>query len=125
MKRLLPGLIGVLVLLVLVCSFRAQGQAEKVPDIKEIMAKLNKPTGIYFSLMRELKEEEPMWDEARQQSKTLTQLSAVLGKHTPPRGDRASWQALTKAYADNARATEQAVLRMDKAAALAALEKIS
>lgn len=100
------------------------GQGEKLPDIKEIMGKLNKPTGVYYSLSRELKEDEPMWDEAKQQSKLLAQLAAALPRNAPPKGDKASWDALAKTYTDNARAVNLAVQKMDKAAAQTALRKM-
>jgi hypothetical protein len=100
---------------------RVDAQKEKAPDIKEIMGKLNKPTGIYFSMARELKEDMPMWDEVQTQAKILAQQAAALVKTQPPKGDKASWDALVKAYADNARTAQVAVQRMDKAGAQAAM----
>jgi hypothetical protein len=99
-------------------------QGEKVPEVKEIMAKLNKPTGTYFELVKELKDPAPMWDEARLMSKVLAQQSAYLAKNAPPKGDRASWDMLVKAYIDNAKAADAAVQKMDKQAAQAALARM-
>jgi cytochrome c556 len=99
-------------------------QGEKAPDIKEIMGKLNKPTGVYFSIVRELKEEAPMWEEVQAQAKILSQQAAALNKTQPPKGDLAAWTGLVKAYSDNARAAEQAAQRMDKTGAQTALAKM-
>jgi cytochrome c556 len=122
MTRLLAGLLLLTALLSGLAAASAQGDREA--GIKEIMAKLNKPTGIYYALVRELREEEPSWDEAKAQSKTLARLAAELPRHTPPLGDKASWAKLTRTYADNARAADQAVQKMDKAAAQAALGRM-
>jgi hypothetical protein len=99
-------------------------QGDKVPEVKEIMAKLNKPTGTYFELVKELKDQATMWDEARLMSKTLAQQSAFLAKNPPPKGEKASWDTLTKVYIDNAKAVDAAVQKMDKRAAQAALMKM-
>jgi cytochrome c556 len=88
-----------------------------VPDIKEIMSKANKPGGFYFALVRDLKDDEPPWDDVQAGAKALNKLAAVLGKNTPPKGDKTSWDQLTKAYADNAKALEAAALKKDKKAA--------
>ena len=42
----------------------------------------------------------------------------------PPKGDKDSWQKLTRAYADNTKALAAAAAGMDKDAAKAASEKI-
>jgi cytochrome c556 len=105
-------------------SHPMSAQGEKTPEIKEIMAKLNKPTGIYFSIVRELKSDEPDWDEVKSQARTLDQLAAHLPRNLPPKGDRASWTMLAKDYAANAHQVQAAVQKMDRTAAMAALDKM-
>lgn len=122
MTRLLIQSLVLALLIGLGASVEAQG--DKVPETREIMARLNKPTGIYFALTRELKDAAPEWDDARTQSKTLSLLAAALPKNAPPKGDKASWDKLARAYADNAKAVEEAVKKMDKAAAQAALTRM-
>jgi cytochrome c556 len=113
--------VGLLLLGLVVWTARVDAQAEKAPDIKEIMGKLNKPTGVYFSMARELKEDTPEWDEVKTQAKILAQQAAALTKTTPPRGEKSSWDVLVKAYADNAQKAQKAVERMDKAGAQASM----
>jgi hypothetical protein len=89
------------------------------PDIKEIMGKANKPTGLYYTLARDLKDEEPSWSDVQKETKELAQLIAALKKATPPKGDKSSWDALTKAYAADAAALAAAADKRDKKAAQA------
>lgn len=102
----------------------AGGQGGATPEIKEIMTRLNKPAGLYPALGRALKAENPAWNEVQAQTKEFAKLAAALGKNTPPKGDPASWQTLTTAYAANAAALEQATEKMDKAAAQSAYLKL-
>jgi hypothetical protein len=109
-----------LALLAALLTVPVPAQTEKVPDIKEIMAKANKPGGHYFALRRDLKDETPPWDEVQASAKALSKLAVALTKNTPPKGDKASWDMLTKAYADNAKKLEDAANKKDKKAAEAA-----
>jgi hypothetical protein len=102
----------------------ADARDEKTPDIKEIMKKVNSPTGLYATVMRELKEQDVMWDDIKEPAQEIARLAALLGKNDPPQGDKASWQKLTKAYADNAKALEKAVAKRDKKGAVAAQKLI-
>lgn len=94
------------------------------PSVKEIMGKANKPTGIYFNLALDLKDENPSWPDIQQEAKDLAKLAAALRQTTPPRGDKDSWDRHTKAYAENAKALEQATAKMDQKAAQAAHAKM-
>jgi mono/diheme cytochrome c family protein len=102
----------------------AWSQGNKVPDVKEIMSKLNKPTGIYFALGKELKANDTDWDEVNDQAKTILRYANYLTKTAPPRGDNASWVRLTKTYVDNAKALRLAAAKEDKKATLAAYERM-
>jgi hypothetical protein len=94
------------------------------PSVKEIMGKANKPTGIYFNLAQDLKDENPSWPDIQQEAKDLAKLAAALRQTIPPRGDKASWDRLTKAYADSAKALEQATAKMDQKGAQVAHAKM-
>lgn len=113
---------SLIVLFVWIASLNAGG--DKPPQIKDIMSKLNKPTGVYFSMVRELREEDPMWDEVRDMAKVLAQQARALTKTHPPRGENTSWDKLVKAYAENAGAVEKAVQKKDKAGAQAAMGRM-
>jgi hypothetical protein len=115
-------LIGTTLLLLAVLSYRpGLAQEPKAPPtIKEIMNTANKPTGLYFGLMKELGTPRPDWGDAADDARQLTTLIEALTKNKPTKGDNASWQALTADYLAQAKALEQAVLKKDKATALAA-----
>jgi hypothetical protein len=102
----------------------AEAQGDKVPPVKEIMGKLNKPTGLYFNIGKELRENDPMWADVQKDAKEVAKLAAVLGKNAPPRGDKESWAKLTKDYAANAVTLEKAAAAKDQAAARAAYAKM-
>jgi cytochrome c556 len=114
---------GLAVCLIVVIAGTALAQ-EKVPTIKEIMSKLNKPGGAYPTISKELKADDTDWAEVQDQAKSFTKLATLLGKNPPPKGDASSWGTLTKAYADNAQALEAAAAKKDKAAANSAREKL-
>jgi len=102
----------------------AEAQGDKPPAVKDIMGKLNKPTGLYFNIGKELRESDPMWAEVQRDAKEVARLAAVLGKNAPPKGDKESWDKLTKEYAANAAALEKATAAKDQAAARAAYAKM-
>jgi hypothetical protein len=111
---------------ILLLAFTIQplvAQGDKL-DAKQIMGKLNKPEGLYFNIVKELREEDPNWDAVKKDAKEVARLGGMLGKTDPPKGEKDSWQTLTKAYAENTKALETAAGKMDKTAAKAASEKI-
>jgi hypothetical protein len=99
--------------------------ADKVPPVKEIMSKLNKPGGLRPNLGQDLMADEPDWDEIQKEAKEFATLASALGKNTPPVGDKGSWDRLTAAYAADAAALEAAALKKDKKLTLAAHGKLS
>jgi cytochrome c556 len=97
---------------------------ERAPSIKEIMARLNKPGGLYPTLSKELKSETVDWDEVRQQMHSFAKFAAELSKNSPPKGDPGSWNRLANQYAENARLAEQAAAKKDRGATKAALSRL-
>jgi hypothetical protein len=102
----------------------ATASSADAPSVKEIMGQANKPTGIYFNLGRDLKDCAPSWADIRPETADLAKLAAALRQATPPRGDKDSWDKLTKAYADNAAKLDKAAMNMDLDAARAAYAKM-
>jgi hypothetical protein len=109
--------------LVVVLAGTALAQ-EKLPTIKDIMSRLNKPGGLYPAISKELKADDTDWDDVQESTKTFAKLAAALGKNTPPKGDPESWTKLTKEYADNARALDEAAAKKDRTAANAARARL-
>ena len=95
------------------------------PSIKEIMTKAHKGgDSLIGKLGAELKAPEPEWATVQEQTKELVDLGTALGKNEPPRGDKESWEKLTKAYLDNAKDMEAAAEKKDKATTAADLMKV-
>jgi cytochrome c556 len=95
------------------------------PSIKDIMIKAHKPgKSLLANINGELREDEPDWNDVQKDSKEMVQLGAALGKNTPPKGDQASWDRLTKAYLANVQTLEAAAESKNKSGAQTALKQI-
>ena len=118
---------GMLALAVFVAwlSGSAGAQGDKASELRATMKKIGDgSSGLYTKLGRELRDEEPAWDDARKMSRELVLLSAGLGKHTPPRGDKTSWETKTKAFTETVAALDQAVGKRDRATAFASWKRM-
>jgi hypothetical protein len=124
MVRLTAGVValaGVLLWL----SGNAGAQGDKPSELRDTMKKIGDgSSGLYTKLGRELRDEEPAWDDARKYSQEIARLTAGLAKYTPPQGEKASFEKLAKAFAVEAAALDQAVAKRDRATAFAAWKKI-
>jgi cytochrome c' len=95
------------------------------PDIETIMKKVNGGKGLQKALGKDLQASTINWEDAGKKSKEIQELVDSLGKNEPPKGDKKSWEKLTKDYAANAKALNEACEKKDKSAAGAALGKMS
>jgi hypothetical protein len=104
----------------------ADAQNAKPPTVKDIMKKVNFRDGSLCPLLgRALKVEQPNWDEVQREAHQFATLADALGQNDPPRGDKASWQELTKSYIATAHELDNAAQRKDRNAALAAHAKLA
>jgi len=71
---------------------------EKLPTIKEIMKKGHNGTDAYLAKIA-AEAKAGKWDDAQADAKGLAYFGESLGKLTPPKGDKKSWEGLTKKYA--------------------------
>lgn len=102
-----------------------QAQTTKVPDVKEIMKRMNKGNDALMPVLRKgLQEASPNWAEIQKEAKEFNSLAAAMEKNTPPMGSKDSWSRLTSGYAGITQALENAAQKMDKSAALAAHAKL-
>jgi cytochrome c556 len=102
----------------------AQG-GQKTPTPSEIMKKANGKNGLKAALQKGLKANPVDWDATQKQTKEYAELAGALGKNDAPKGDKASWEKLTKAFADNAKDMNTAAEKKDQAGTQAALTKIT
>jgi hypothetical protein len=108
------------ILFVVLAAGAVGAQGAKAPTVKEIMTQLNKPsTGLYTGMARELREADPEWGDLKEATKEIVKLTQELGKAKPPKGEKASWEKLTKAYAADAKALDAAVGKKDRKTAQA------
>jgi cytochrome c556 len=72
-----------------------------------------------------LKGESPDWAEVQKEAKLFAAFGAALPKNDPPRGEKADFEKLAKAYASAAKALEKSAEKEDLAGSRAAFKKIS
>jgi hypothetical protein len=105
---------------------RSAAQDDKEPSIKQIMTKAHKGgNSLLMKIGKELKGGDVDWSQVREQSKDLVKLGKALTKNEPPKGEKASWETLTKLYQKNATTLDEAVDKKDKDAAVAAHGKLA
>ena len=115
--------VAVVGLLVLVLGLTVMARAvaaddPKVPTSKEIMTKLNKgPDCLKAVLAKQLKADTQDWTLIQKESREFAEATAALGKNTPKKGDKDSWDKLTKAYATDAKALATAAEKKDSTTA--------
>jgi hypothetical protein len=119
------GLGSVLALLIGLAG-ALDAQDAKPPTIKEIMGKLNKgPNSLCPSIGKDLRADEPKWDDIQKEAKEFATFAEELPKRNPPRGDKANWEKLAKAYAENAKGLDAAAQKKDKPAAQAVHRRLA
>jgi hypothetical protein len=103
----------------------SRAEDKKTPTIKEVMAKANKGNSALLGVLKkELAAQDINWDHVQEHAKELLDLSKALGKNEPPKGEKASWEKLTKQYEDNATALNKAAEKKERQAATDARNKL-
>jgi hypothetical protein len=119
-------LAGGVLLAVVVVLTPAGAQDNKAPTIKQVMKKLNSgPNSMTATIGKELQDDPPIWDDIKKETQEYVKMADALGKNDPPKGEKDSWSKLSKDYAENAKALDEATQKKDKKAALAAHKKIT
>ena len=83
------------------------------PTTEEIMKKLHGKNGSHKQIDKALKEGTPDWDTIAKHARIYADLSALLQKNKPEKGDAGSWQKLSQAYAKEAKALSDAAAKKD------------
>ncbi len=95
-----------------------------MPPVKKIMDVLHKGGKSHLAKVKAaLKGESPDWAEVLKDAKAIHKNGGYLAKNDPPRGEKADWEKLAKAYAANAKTLEEAAEKEDLAKARAATKK--
>jgi cytochrome c556 len=99
---------------------------DKVPTIEDIMQAVNKKKGgLHSDVGDALKMGAVDWDTVQTKTKQYAAMAEFLGKNDPPKGSKASWEKLTKMYADDAKALNAAADKKDKATTASLHKKLS
>src|SRR5437660_12755666 len=82
---------------------------DKVPTIEDIMQAVNKKKGgLHTDVGDLLNAGSVKWEDVQTKTKQYAAMADFLGKNDPPKGAKASWDKLTKMYADDAKALNAA-----------------
>jgi cytochrome c556 len=104
----------------------AGARTDDPPTIKDVMDKLHKGASSPLAKLKTaLKASSPDWSAVQDLTKEFEEFGAALAKNDPPRGEKADFEKLAKAYEKNAKALNAAAKAEDKAKAKAALTKIT
>ncbi len=123
MKRATWMVAALLGLVFVLGAVHAQGN--KIPDVKEIMKRLNKGNDALMPVVRnELQQASPNWTEIQKHTKEYNDMTGALAKNSPPMGSKDSWAQFTRGYASITQEMDNAAQRKDAKAALAAHAKL-
>lgn len=104
----------------------AKATATETVTAADVMRGLNRrQSGLHNQLGTALKADSIDWSMIQPKAQEYATLAAALGRTEPAKGDKASWEALTTTFAENARALNAAIQKNDKDAALNVHDQIS
>jgi cytochrome c556 len=96
------------------CSADSTAADANVPDCETIMKKCNSKKGLTSQIKAAVKDEK--WEDAQKAAKELKEFGAALGKNTANKGEKTSWEKLTKKFAEQTSAIADATDKKDSAA---------
>jgi hypothetical protein len=98
-------------------------KADKTPDIHTIMTEGHKGTDSFLAKIGS-EAKGAKWEDALMHAKALNVFGEALGKNSPSKGDKQSWEKLTKKYNENTKAVLSAVEKKDATATTTSLKAI-
>jgi cytochrome c556 len=113
MLRLAAALMGGCLAAFVLAGPTPVGADDKNPTNEEIMKKLHGKMGSH-KLINKALEGDPNWDDIAKHAKIYADLSALLEKNKPDKGDEAGWKKLAHQYAVDAKALSEAAAKKDK-----------
>jgi cytochrome c556 len=120
------GVLAVLLMVGLVAAPAGTSSDEETPTIKKVMQTLHKgKTSPLNTVKAALKGDSPDWTNVQKEAKVFVTYGAALPKNDPPRGEKASFEKLAKAYASAAETLESSATKEDLKGSRDAFNKIS
>jgi hypothetical protein len=103
----------------------AEGQDEGA-SIKKVMGKLHgKGKGLLPSVGKALQSDSPNWPDIKKGSKLIVDLASTITDSEPPKGDKADYNKLSKAYLASAKELNEAAEAEEAGKAKAAAKKLT
>ena len=112
MLRLAAALFGGCLVAIVLSGSTPATADDKTPTNEEIMKKLHGKNGSH-KLINKALDGDPDWATITKHAKIYADLSALLQKNKPEKGDAGSWQKLSQAYAKEAKALSDAAAKKD------------
>ena len=92
-----------------------------IPTISDVMRKVNSKAGLQKSVGKALTSDMVDWDDIQKKTKEMVEHVEALGKNTPEKGTKESWEKLTKSWLESAKKVDEAAKKKDKEATNKAL----
>jgi cytochrome c556 len=113
MLRLAAALAGGCLVAFVLAGSPSVNADDKSPSNEDIMKKLHGKNGSH-KLINKALDGEPNWDDIGKHAKIYADLSALLEKNKPDKGDESGWKKLAHQYAMDAKALSEAAGKKDK-----------
>jgi cytochrome c556 len=120
-KRLLGAMVLAVGLLVGVVGAADDKSKSSIPTISDVMRKVNGKAGLQKAVGKALTSDMIDWDDVQKKTKEMLEHVEALGKNTPEKGTKESWEKLTKSWLDSAKKVDEAAKKKDKEATTKAL----
>jgi cytochrome c556 len=125
MKSLICGVSMLALIVASGLASRSAGAADESATPEVVMKKLFAgKTSALATIKGAVKGPSPDWAKVKKAASTFAEYGPKLGDNDPPRGEKASWDKLTKALADASRELDSAAKKEDLAAANSVLKKL-
>ena len=100
---------------------RAEDLRKIMPRVIEELGKVNSKAGLQKSVGKALSSDMLDWDDIQKKTKEMVEHIEALGKNTPEKGTKESWEKLTKSWLESAKKVDEAAKKKDKDATMRAL----
>jgi cytochrome c556 len=112
-KRLLGAMVLAVGLLVGVGAAQDKDKSS-IPTISDVMRKVNSKAGLSKAVGKALTSDMIDWADVQKKTKEMLEHVEALGKNTPEKGTKESWEKLTKSWLDSAKKVDEAAKKKDR-----------
>ena len=98
-----------------------KSKSPNIPTVQEVMRAVNGKAGLQKAVGKALTSDMLDWDDIQKKTKEMVEHVEALGKNTPEKGTKESWEKLTKSWLESAKKVDEAAKKKDKEATNKAL----